>query len=109
MGIAVTPSFELIFDTKRSTRKYTNLKANRRIAFVIGCSSGTSIQYEGVAEELTGPELEQSIELYFTVFPDGVERRNWPEMTYFAVRPRWVRYCDYGQRPPFIREFSWGE
>jgi general stress protein 26 len=107
MGVAVTEDLEIVFDTKRTTRKYPNLCGNRRVSLVIGCSSETTVQYEGVAEELSGQELEKYLPIYFEAFPDGPERQNWPGMTYFVVRPKWMRYCDYGQRPPVIREFRW--
>ena len=28
------------------------------------------------------------------------------EIVYFVVRPKWVRYSDFDQRPPLIREFT---
>jgi hypothetical protein len=31
---------------------------------------------------------------------------NWPEIVYFIVRPTWIRYSDFDQDPPLIREFS---
>lgn len=108
MGIAVTPDFEIIFDTRNTTRKYANLLANAGAALVIGCSGPVSIQYEGVAEELTGAELDRFLPIYFAAFPDGRDRQSWPGMTYFIVRPKWLRYCDYSQRPPLIREFLLG-
>ena len=45
--------------------------------------------------------------IYFQKFPDGPARENWPGMTYFVVRPKWVRYCDYnpGQRRIEEKEF----
>jgi hypothetical protein len=73
---------------------------------VIGCTSEVSIQYAGIAQELGGDELERYLAIYFAAFPDGSERRGWPGMTYFVVRPKWIRYCDYGQRPSAIREYS---
>jgi uncharacterized pyridoxamine 5'-phosphate oxidase family protein len=109
MGVAITRDLEIVFDTRNTTRKYANLQRNPGIAFVIGCTSEISIQYEGVAEELSGAELERYLPIYFAAFPDGVERRNWPGMTYFVVRPKWLRYCDYGRRPPLIREFEMGQ
>ena len=104
MGVAVTPDFEIVFDTVKSSRKYVNLCANARVAWVIGCGE-ISIQYEGIAQELSGEELERYLPIYFAALPDASERRNWPGRTYFVVRPKWIRYCDYGQCPPFIREF----
>lgn len=106
MGIAVTVDFEIVFDTVRTSRKYGNLSANPNVALVIGCSSETTIQYEGVAEELNGDQLATYLPVYFAAFPDGPQRQSWPGITYFIVRPKWLRYCDYTQRPPLIREFQ---
>jgi hypothetical protein len=108
MGIAVMPDFEIVFDTVTMSRKYGNLCANPQVSLVLGCVSETTVQYEGVARELhTGEELERYLAVYFAAFPDGPERRNWPGITYFVVRPTWMRYSDYGVRPPVIREFGW--
>jgi hypothetical protein len=107
MGIAVTDDFEIVFDTVKTSRKYGNLCGNPRVAFVIGCSSEVTVQYEGIAQELGGDELARYLPVYFAAFPDGPERQNWPGITYFVVRPKWMRYCDYGQRPRLLREFTW--
>ena len=106
MGMAVTPQFSIVFDTLSSTRKYANLVANGAVAVVIGCTGPVSVQYEGVARELTADELEPYLDIYFEAFPDGRERRQWAGMTYFLVEPRWLRFCDYSRRPPLIREFE---
>lgn len=95
MGFAVTPELEIIFDTVRSSRKYPNLKANPRVAWVVGCTTEVTVQYEGEAEELEGAALAKYKPIYFQKFPDGRARENWAGMTYFVVRPKWVRYCDY--------------
>ena len=95
MGFAVTPELEIIFDTVRSSRKYPNLKANPRVAWVVGCATEVTVQYEGEAEELEGAALAKYKPIYFQKFQDGPTRENWAGMTYFVVRPKWVRYCDY--------------
>lgn len=101
MGFAVTPELEIIFDTVKSSRKYPNLKKNPRVAWVVGCTTEITVQYEGVAEELDGKPLAKYKRPYFAKFPDGPARENWPGITYFLVRPEWVRYCDYN--PPTRR------
>jgi hypothetical protein len=106
MGVAVTPDFEIVFDTVRSSRKYANLSAHARVSLVLGCTSEKTIQYEGLAAELSGEELERYLPVYFAAYPDGPARRNWPGMTYFVVRPKWIRYCDYGQQPRLLLEFT---
>jgi general stress protein 26 len=104
MGFAVTPDLEIVFDTVKSSRKYPNLKKNPRVAWVIGCSSETTAQYEGIAEELEGEELTKYKKIYFAAFPDGPARQSWPGITYFVVRPKWIRYCDYDPKKRRIEE-----
>ena len=104
MGMAVTPQLEIVFDTVKSSRKYPNLKKNPRVAWVVGCTTEVSVQYEGIAEELEGEELAKYKKMYFSVFPDGPARESWPGITYFVVRPTWVRYCDYNPGSRRIEE-----
>ena len=104
MGFAVTPNLEIIFDTVRSSRKYPNLKENPRVAWVVGCTAEVTVQYEGEAEELEGEALARYKAIYFQKFPDGPARENWAGMTYFVVRPKWVRYCDYNPASRRIEE-----
>src|ERR1700736_1466423 len=73
VGIAVTKDLEIVFDTVKSSRKYSNLIANRRVALVIGWENETTLQFEGEAEELEGVLLKSCKEVYFRKFPDGPE------------------------------------
>ena len=112
VGIAVTDAFELIFDTLETTRKAGNIVRNPRVAFVIGGTldgEEQTIQFEGVAERLTGAEAGLLQKLYLEVFPDGTERLSWPGLIYIRVKPRWLRYSDYRSDPPVIVEFTDGE
>jgi pyridoxine/pyridoxamine 5'-phosphate oxidase len=104
VGIAVTPELEIIFDTLQTTRKARNLAANPRAAFVVGCTEEITLQYEGIAQELTGDELAKYKRSYFAAFPDGPAREAWKGITYYVVRPRWIRFSDYTQSPPRIEE-----
>jgi len=104
VGIAVTPELEIVFDTLNSTRKYKNLIKQPSCSFVVGWGGEKTIQYEGTAAEPKGAELERCQEVYFAVWPDGLARMSWPGITYFVVRPKWVRYSDYDQNPPLIEE-----
>jgi len=106
VGIAITPHLEIIFDTVKSSRKYPNLIAQPVCSFVIGWAGEQTVQYEGEAEELESPELERYQETYFKVWPDGPSRLSWPGIVYFVVRPASIRYSDFDQSPPLIREFS---
>jgi hypothetical protein len=108
VGVAITPEFEIVFDTVRHTRKYPNLKAKPACSFVIGWDAEQTVQYEGVAEELQPPALERYQAIYFKVWTDGPARLSWPGIVYFLVRPAWIRYSDFAQDPPLIREFTFG-
>ena len=104
VGIAVTPELEVIFDTLSSTRKYSNLIERPACSFVIGWLGEQTVQLEGTAVVPSGAELERYREVYFAAWPDGVDRLSWPGLTHFVVKPTWVRYSDYDQRPPLIVE-----
>ena len=108
VGIAITPQFEIIFDTIKSSRKYPNLKARPACSFAIGWSGEQTVQYEGEAEELES-ELERYQEAYFKAWPECREHLSWPGIVYFVVRPVWIRYSDFDQDPPLICEFTFGD
>jgi len=112
VGIVVTDELELFFDTLAITRKAGNLAGNARVAFVIGGAGNDderTVQYEGLADTPRLGELERLKELYFARFPDGRERMSWPGITYFRVRPVWIRYSDFSRTPPEIVEFPLAE
>jgi hypothetical protein len=106
VGIVVTDDAQLVFDTLDSTRKCHNLRRHPRCAFVIGAEGPATVQYEGTADEPTGAELERVKQLYFERFPDGREREAWPGITYFRVRPVWVRFSDFSGAAPQIKVFE---
>jgi hypothetical protein len=95
VGVAVSPELHIVFDTIKSSRKYTNLKADPRISLVSGWDSEITVQYEGIAVEPEGEALQQAKNLYFQTWPDGVNRQQWPSITWFLVTPRWIRYSDF--------------
>jgi pyridoxine/pyridoxamine 5'-phosphate oxidase len=108
VGIGVTEKLEIVFDTVKSSRKYRNLIARPDCSFSIGWVGEKTVQYEGVAEELTGGvdgHQKNYFNAYFKAWPDGPARLSWPGIAHFVVRPKWIRYSDYDQRPPLIQEF----
>ncbi len=108
VGFVVTDAFELFFDTTELTRKAMNLRSNPHVAFAIGGMGDgeRTVQYEGIADEPGGDELQRLQVLYFSRFPDGPQRLSWPGITYFRVRPTWVRFSDFGTTPPEVTEYS---
>lgn len=112
VGVVVTDDLELFFDTLDTSRKVANLRRNSRVAFVIGGlneKDEQTVQFEGVVDEPSGPELEALKARYFARFPDGRDRLTWPGLTYVRARPRWIRYSDFSQSPPEIVELSFAE
>jgi pyridoxine/pyridoxamine 5'-phosphate oxidase len=108
VGIAVGDNFEIVFDTLETSRKASNLRKDSRIALVLGgwgAGEEQTVQYEGVADEPTGAELERVRELYFGVYPDGRERLAWEGLIHVRVRPTWLRYSHFGHTPEIV-EYS---
>jgi hypothetical protein len=109
IGIVVTDRFEVFFDALADSRKAVNLRRNPAVALVIGPAAAESertVQLEGIANEPTGAELVRLLELYLARFPDGLERQQWPGISYWRVTPTWLRYSDYSINPPEIVEFT---
>jgi len=109
VGIGVSDSLELVFDTLDTTRKVRNLRRVAKVAFVLGgwlIGDERTVQYEGVADEPTGEELERIKAVYFAAWPDGPARQSWPGLVYIRVRPTWIRYSDFNRNPPMIVEFT---
>jgi len=106
VGIAITEDLEIVFDTVKSSRKYSNLIERPTCSFVVGWGGEQTVQFEGVAIEPEDTELDRVQEAYFAVWPDGPERVLWPTIAYFVVQPRWIRFSDFEQIPPLIVEMS---
>lgn len=103
VGVAVTDRLELVFDTLGSTRKAENLRKKGRAAVVFTRGSATA-QIEGDVDEPSGDELERVRAAYYEAFPDGRERASWPGITWFRVRPTWVRTSSFASDPPAVVE-----
>ena len=95
VGIAVTDQFEIVFDTLAKTRKCQNLRKHPRISVVVGWDQEITVQYEGVADEPTGSELERLKAIYFAVYPECMSHQTWEGITYVRIRPTWIRYSDF--------------
>ena len=95
VGFAVSDDLEIVFDTLGTTRKMENLRREPRIALVIGWDEEQTAQIDGIADEPAGEDLERLKKIYFAVYPDGVERQAWKDITWVRVRPTWARYSDF--------------
>ncbi len=108
VGVGVTESLELVFDTVSSSRKHQNLMRDHRIAVTFCGPHEQTLQLEGCARELSTTSSEDApyLEAYYLSWPDGRERLNWPNLAYWKITPRWARYSDFNGGP-LIAEFRW--
>lgn len=105
MGFACTKQNEFVFDTLSTSRKAINLAAHPAAALVIGWDDNVSVQIEGDVRQPVGDDLAAAKSAYFREWPDGRDRENWPNIAYFVVRPRWIRYSSYAGAP-VVEEFT---
>jgi len=108
VAIVVGDGFEILFDTLETSRKVGNLRQNPKIALVIGGwtpGDKRSVQYEGIADEPSGAELDRLKRLRFGRVLDEGSPESWPGLTYVRVRPTWIRFGDFNQTPPEVVEF----
>ncbi len=106
IGFAISKDLEIVFDTVKTSRKYQNIIQNPNLALVIGWDNETTLQYEGIATELTGTKGDNLKEIYFNVFKDGRERADtWPHIVHFKITPKWLRYSNFNV-PVVVEEIA---
>lgn len=100
IAFAEKENLELIFGTLTKSRKYKNLQTNKNVSFVIGWSDeeGT-IQYEGVAEELSIEEGLKHGEILAEKNENARAFLTREDQRYFLVRPTWIRLVDKSKKP----------
>ncbi|MBI4118380.1 MAG: pyridoxamine 5'-phosphate oxidase family protein [Parcubacteria group bacterium] len=101
-----TDTLELVFDTFVMYRKYTNLQANPRIAFVVWDGDKT-VQYEGTAAMVSDKETLQELKgLFFSQVPEAKKFEALEATRFFKVSPTWIRYKDYAISPDPLFELT---
>ncbi|AMN42969.1 pyridoxamine 5'-phosphate oxidase family protein [Rhodoplanes sp. Z2-YC6860] len=108
VGIAVTPTHDVIFDTVSDSRKHRNLTGDRRASVLFAGPGEKTLQFDGTARSLSLVDVadEHLREIYYAVWPDGRERLRWPNIAYWCVSPTWARYSDY-EAGPLVQIFHW--
>lgn len=95
IAFAEKEDLSLIFGTSNQTRKYKNIQKNQKVSFVIGWSSETgSVQYEGVAKELSDEEAMKHGELMVLKNKQTEKFIIRENQRYFLVTPKWIRLLD---------------
>jgi hypothetical protein len=105
VAFAEKENLDLIFGTLIDSRKYKNLQANQNVSFVIGWSDelGT-IQYEGVARELSGSEALENGEVMAIKKEKSRGYLSREDNRFFLVTPQWIKLTDKTVRPQEISE-----
>lgn len=100
-------NLEIVFGTSSLSRKYKNIQKNNHVSLVIGWSSelGT-IQYEGIAKELSTKETAQYATLLVSKNPDSQKFANREDQRYFLVKPTWIRFLDNSNISPKTYEIT---
>ncbi len=107
IAFAQKDNFELIFGTKNTTRKYRNLQKNPNVSFVIGWDSDTgTVQYEGIAKELSGEESKIHSSTLIAKNPRSEKFVHKEDQRYFLVKPTWIRILDMTKNPDETFEIS---
>src|SRR3989344_5219382 len=100
VAFAENPSFELIFGTSNTTRKNKNLQKNPNVSFVISWDSETgTVQYEGVAKELSDEQSPAYSAILAAKNPRAAKFIQRKDQRYFLVKPTWIRILDMTKNP----------
>lgn len=106
VGFGETEQLELIFATHATTRKAQNIRNNPLVSVVIGWDDNQTVQYEGLAKELSADEAIFYREKCFHKNPGSKEHSKHPDERYFLIRPTWIRYSDFREEQPSIIELK---
>lgn len=101
-----TNAFELIFETLRTNRKVKNLLKNHNVAVVFGGDGNKTVQYEGTAKRLSAEEFSRWEDAYLSKYPKSGKWIRSPDITYFKIEPKWIRYYDSSIDPTYIFEIN---
>jgi hypothetical protein len=94
VNIGVAENLDLIFETIETTRKCLNLRRGPRASIVVWEDNET-LQYSGIADEPDEFALEPLLRIYFDARSEARGHRGWPGLTYFRIRPKWLRLSAY--------------
>lgn len=82
VGFAYAPDLSLVFGTQSTTRKYKNFLTNPNFAIVFGNEGKITVQYEGIASELTEDEAIKYKDIYFQKTPSAKKYEHLPDQVY---------------------------
>ncbi|MEN0129923.1 MAG: pyridoxamine 5'-phosphate oxidase family protein [Brevundimonas sp.] len=95
LAITATDQAELVLDARAVSRKVANLRADPRVAVVVGGRDGTTLQCEGVADIPSGTDRERCAAAYARAFPQFAASLADEAIVVVRVRLTWARFGDY--------------
>lgn len=93
--VVTTPELDLIFYTLQTNRKCLNLRRDPRLSAVIGWDGQQTVQFEGIAEEVDEHGYADIKKVFLAAQPERGGMVDWPGLTFFRVKPVWIRFSDY--------------
>ncbi len=105
VGITALDDGTLIFNVLPWARKLDNLRANARVAVVVGTIGPVSVQCEGPAVISDGEQAERYADAFERLVPGSKSR--YEGYAVVAVRPDWLRVYDVSHQPPRVVEATW--
>jgi pyridoxine/pyridoxamine 5'-phosphate oxidase len=106
VGFGHTDKMELIFGTSNKSRKLNNIANNPNVSAVIGWDRGGTLQFEGIAQILSGEDSIKYSEMYFAKNPTARKFRKDPDEVYVLVKPQWIRFTEVTTNPWTIHEIQ---
>lgn len=92
MGFWHDERLRFLVATRKSSRKHNDLKNNAKVAIVVGFEPPATVQYEGIAKEMTAEELGDRLNMLFEKVPGARKLAGDEDQTYFLISPTWMCY-----------------
>lgn len=89
----------IVVGTNGKTRKAVNLETNQSIALVVGFEGVRTLQFEGIAKQLSQQELSSRLEQHFKKIPSVRSFSKDSNQRYYLITPTWLRFTDYTKKP----------
>jgi len=112
IAFAELDTLEIIFTTRKVSRKFVNLMENNHVALVVGWNPDPkhwiTLQYEGDANAISEEECSK----YKKIFsmkkdtPCTEEFLKNPVMKFFKITPTWIGYSDFTGKKPNVIEIK---
>ena len=107
MGFSQNSDLEIMIGTKKSKRQYANLQQNHKVSIVVHDGRMTTVQYEGVAQEITDKaELATRQKAHFAKLPDAERFADTEGQVYLSIKPTWARLTVHDGSDPEEIDFN---